>query len=66
MTEKTEPPVVPLEPGSAQAPVAGLRIRGLRKWFGDTRALDDLDIDARPGEILGIAGPNGAGKSTLI
>jgi ABC-type sugar transport system ATPase subunit len=66
MTEKTEPPVVPPEPGSAQAPVAGLRIRGLRKWFGDTRALDDLDIDARPGEILGIAGPNGAGKSTLI
>jgi ABC-type sugar transport system ATPase subunit len=44
----------------------GLRIDGLRKWYGDTRALDGLDIDARPGEILGIAGPNGAGKSTLI
>ncbi|MEO5965505.1 MAG: ATP-binding cassette domain-containing protein, partial [Candidatus Limnocylindrales bacterium] len=44
----------------------GLRIRGLRKWYGDTRALDGLDLDARPGEILGIAGPNGAGKSTLI
>jgi ABC-type sugar transport system ATPase subunit len=45
---------------------AGLVIRGLRKWYGDTRALDGLDIEARPGEILGIAGPNGAGKSTLI
>ncbi len=45
---------------------AGLSIRGLRKWYGDTRALDGLDIDARPGEILGVAGPNGAGKSTLI
>jgi ABC-type sugar transport system ATPase subunit len=45
---------------------AGLAIRGLRKWYGDTRALDGLDLDARPGEILGIAGPNGAGKSTLI
>jgi ABC-type sugar transport system ATPase subunit len=44
----------------------GLRIRGLRKWYGDTRALDGLDIEARPGEILGVAGPNGAGKSTLI
>jgi len=43
-----------------------LRIRGLRKWYGDTRALDGLDLDARPGEILGVAGPNGAGKSTLI
>lgn len=44
----------------------GLLIRGLRKRYGDTRALDGLDLDARPGEILGIAGPNGAGKSTLI
>lgn len=45
---------------------SGLRIRGLRKWYGDTRALDGLDLDALPGEILGVAGPNGAGKSTLI
>ena len=45
---------------------AGLRIRGLRKWYGDTRALEGLDLEARPGEILGVAGPNGAGKSTLI
>lgn len=44
----------------------GLRIEGLRKWYGDTRALDGLDLVARPGEILGVAGPNGAGKSTLI
>jgi len=51
----------------SEAPaVRGLRIRGLRKWYGDTRALDDLDLDAQPGEILGVAGPNGAGKSTLI
>ncbi len=44
----------------------GLRVRGLRKWYGDTRALDGLDLEASPGEILGVAGPNGAGKSTLI
>jgi len=50
----------------AGADPAGLRIRGIRKWYGDTRALDGLDLDARPGQILGIAGPNGAGKSTLI
>jgi len=43
-----------------------LRISGLRKWYGDTRALDGLDLEASPGEILGVAGPNGAGKSTLI
>ena len=51
---------------SNAAPAAGLVIRGLRKWYGDTRALDGLDIEAAPGEILGVAGPNGAGKSTLI
>src|SRR5439155_1108698 len=45
---------------------AGVRIRGLRKRYGDTVALDGLDLDARPGEILGIAGPNGAGKSTMV
>jgi ABC-type sugar transport system ATPase subunit len=44
----------------------GVRIRGLRKRYGDTIALDGLDLDARPGEIVGVAGPNGAGKSTMV
>lgn len=43
-----------------------LQLRGLRKSFGETIALDGLDLDAVSGEILGIAGPNGAGKSTLV
>ncbi len=45
---------------------AGLAIRGLRKHYGRTIALDGLDLDLRPGEVLGVAGPNGAGKSTLV
>jgi ABC-type sugar transport system ATPase subunit len=44
----------------------GVSIRGLRKRYGDTVALDGLDLEARPGEILGVAGPNGAGKSTMV
>ena len=48
------------------AETAGVRIRGLRKRYGDTVALAGLDLDARPGEILGVAGPNGAGKSTMV
>ena len=44
----------------------GIEIRALKKWYGDTHALDGLDLDAAEGEILGVAGPNGAGKSTLI
>jgi ABC-type sugar transport system ATPase subunit len=43
-----------------------MRIRGLRKRYGDTVALDGLDLDAHAGEVLGVAGPNGAGKSTMV
>ncbi|MFN0153001.1 MAG: ATP-binding cassette domain-containing protein [Gaiella sp.] len=52
--------------GGSTATASGVAIRALRKYYGDTRALDGLDLEARPGEVLGIAGPNGAGKSTLI
>ena len=45
---------------------AGVEIRGLRKRYGDTIALDGLDLVAERGRILGVAGPNGAGKSTMI
>jgi ABC-type sugar transport system ATPase subunit len=51
---------------SAQETRSGIEIRGLRKSYGDTRALAGLDLTIRPGEVLGIAGPNGAGKSTLV
>jgi ABC-type sugar transport system ATPase subunit len=46
--------------------VDGIRLRGLQKRYGATVALVGLDLDIRPGEVLGIAGPNGAGKSTLV
>jgi ABC-type sugar transport system ATPase subunit len=52
--------------GTPEGAARGVRIRGLRKHYGDTIALDGLDLDARPGQILGIAGPNGAGKSTMV
>lgn len=41
-------------------------IEGLHKRYGDTVALDGLDITVQSGEILGIAGPNGSGKSTMV
>jgi ABC-type sugar transport system ATPase subunit len=46
--------------------VDGIRLRSLQKRYGATVALAGLDLDIRPGEVLGIAGPNGAGKSTLV
>ena len=43
-----------------------LRIRGLRKSFGDVQAVDGIDLDVKPGECFGLLGPNGAGKTTTI
>jgi ribose transport system ATP-binding protein len=42
-----------------------LSARGVCKAFGPTRALIDVDIDVRRGEIRGLIGENGSGKSTL-
>lgn len=39
---------------------------GLIKTFGDTRALDGLNLEVAPGEVHGFLGPNGAGKSTTM
>ncbi len=43
-----------------------LAARGLRRKFGDVVALDGVDLELRPGELLGLVGPDGAGKSTLV
>jgi ABC-2 type transport system ATP-binding protein len=41
-------------------------VSGLVKTFGQTRALDGLDLTVQTGEVHGFLGPNGAGKSTTI
>jgi ABC-2 type transport system ATP-binding protein len=43
-----------------------IQTTGLTKHYGDVRALHDLDLEVRRGEVFGFLGPNGAGKSTTI
>lgn len=43
-----------------------LKGRGLVAGYGGVRALQGLDLDLRPGELVGVCGSNGSGKSTLL
>ncbi len=43
-----------------------LELKGISKTFPGVKALSDVDLDLRAGEILGLCGENGAGKSTLM
>lgn len=43
-----------------------IHVEHLTKTYGDTRAVDDLSFEVRPGIVTGFLGPNGAGKSTTM
>ncbi|GAA0275794.1 ATP-binding cassette domain-containing protein [Streptomyces polychromogenes] len=43
-----------------------VEVRGLVKHYGETKALDGVDLFVREGTVLGVLGPNGAGKTTLV
>jgi ABC-2 type transport system ATP-binding protein len=43
-----------------------IKLENLSKHFGQTVAVDSLDLVLHPGEIVGLVGPNGAGKTTTM
>ncbi|GAB3155988.1 ATP-binding cassette domain-containing protein [Microbispora hainanensis] len=43
-----------------------IQAEGLAKRYGETRALDGVDLEVPQGRLLGVLGPNGAGKTTVV
>lgn len=64
MTEEVDEPGV--DSVYSNRTVMGLRCRGLSRSFGNTRALNDVDLDVETGTIHALVGQNGAGKSTCL
>jgi ABC-2 type transport system ATP-binding protein len=48
------------------SPELAIEASGLAKAFGDTKAVDGVDLAVRRGTVYGVLGPNGAGKTTTI
>lgn len=57
----TAPPMAPTAP-----PGLGVRAEGLSFDYGSHRAVDRVDLHARPGEVFALLGTNGAGKTTTL
>ena len=58
--------VTPSTPGSKGAPTTILDARNVTMRFGGLVAVNDVSMEVREGEIVGLIGPNGAGKTTFF
>ena len=52
--------------GPAGRPALAVQARGLHRRFGDVVAVDGVDLDVLPGEMMTVLGPSGCGKTTVL
>lgn len=57
---------IPFSVGPGEEPPVAVVLEGVSRYFDSFRAVDDVSLSIRRGEIFGFLGPNGAGKTTLL
>ncbi len=65
-SQTTTEPAAGARPVTTRPPEVALGLRALTKRFGQTTAVDSLDLDVPRGSFYGLVGPNGAGKTTTL
>ncbi|TXK17781.1 ABC transporter ATP-binding protein [Homoserinibacter sp. GY 40078] len=56
----------PVAETTSETSELALAVTGLTKYFGDSPAVDGIDLEVKPGSFFGVVGPNGAGKTTTL
>ena len=66
--QRTRPSAPVLDPGQIEKStgMGNLEAKGLVKIYGHRRVVNEIDINVKPGEVVGLLGPNGAGKTTTF